>query len=240
MIYSHVQEMARVPNVGIVDYGAGNNFSVCQALVKVGLKPYFVTKPQDLRLADGLIIPGVGAFPEAIKSLANADMISPLKDYLESAKPVMAVCLGFQLLMSESYENGWTKGFGIFEGSVEPFSDNFNLISRKVPHIGWQSIYSSANFNKMNVRSEIFENINSNEIFQGIEEGDYFYFVHSYRVRFNPDQQIQSTITTYGPDVFVSSFIKENISAFQFHPEKSGRLGLRIYKNFSRQVLRGL
>lgn len=206
--------------ITIVDYGMGNLRSVQKAFEKVGISAEISSSPQAVKESDGVVLPGVGAFGDAMESLESTGMADRLREYTESGRPFLGVCLGQQLLFTESQETfgGSTvvKGLGIIPGKVVRF--NVEGQGLKVPQIGWNSIQKTSN----------------EGIFGGIPDGSYFYFVHSYYV-VPDDTSVVSTWTEYGSK-FPSSICKGNLYAAQFHPEKSSMAGLELYRNFGRLV----
>jgi len=209
--------------VAIVDYQLGNLFSVRQACVHLGYDATITSNKEDVINADYVILPGVGAFADAMDTLKRYDLVAPMKDFIASGKPFMGVCLGLQLLFSESEEFGTTKGLNIIEGVAKRFppKDNEGNVL-KVPQIEWNQIVAASDerWNKSPLKSS--------------KSGDYMYFVHSYYVVPQSDQYILS-LTEYGGLTYCSSAIKDNVFACQFHPEKSGTHGLDIYKSFFNQ-----
>ena len=195
--------------IGIIDYGMGNLGSVFKAFDKVGLNPKIIKSKQQIKHVDGLCLPGVGAFKDAMDNLASLDIIGDIISFVKSGKPFIGICLGYQLLFEKSYEFGEHKGLCILKGDVKLFPT-----SVKVPHIGWNQLWIK----------------NKEGVFKELKEGDFVYFVHSYYV--NPeDENIVSTYTDYGV-YFASSIEFENIVGLQFHPEKSQDIGLKILENF--------
>jgi len=210
-------------NVAIIDYKMGNLFSVFHACENVGLNPKISSDPKILKESDAAILPGVGAFGEAMETLEKLDLIKPIKEYIDTGKSFMGICLGFQLLFSESEEFGLHKGLGIFEGMVKKFSiTSINGGNVKIPQIGWNQIYNYGNSWELSP-------------LVGIDEGEYMYFVHSYYVE-PVDDKIKMTKTIYECFEYCSSINKGNVFATQFHPEKSAKEGLKIYKNWARQI----
>jgi glutamine amidotransferase len=201
----------------IIDYQLGNLFSVNQALINIGLNPLMTTDPKDIEFASAIVLPGVGAFADAMKNLESMGFIEPIKKFISSGKPFLGICLGLQLLFSESDEFENTKGLDLIKGVVRRFDNKKN--SLKVPQISWNQIYmpSSINWDKTPLH--------------GIIPGDYFYFVHSFYVI--PEENVALSYTTYGDTKYVSSILKDNIFACQFHPEKSADKGLQLYKNWA-------
>ena len=209
--------------ITIVDYGMGNLRSVHKALEKVGFPAVVTQDPSLIGKADGLVLPGVGAFKKAKENLDHLRLVDPILKFIQSGKPFLGICLGLQLLFSESEEFGRYKGLEVFRGKVVrfPFSlpgTPMTKDSLKVPHIGWNSVW-------IKKRCATLE---------GVEEGGHFYFVHSY-FPVPEDRDIIATTTDYGGE-FVSSIGKGNLFACQFHPEKSQSAGLRILRNFGRLV----
>jgi len=205
-----------MPSVALIDYGMGNLGSVAKALETVGFEVIRTNRPQDLELADALLLPGVGAFGDAMKHLKELNLIDTLKrEILDKKKPFLGICLGLQLLFERSYEFGEHKGLAIFEGEVLHFGEKV----RKVPHMGWNEIHPKR----------------GHPILENLKDGDFFYFVHSYYVA-PKSKQIVLTETDYDNFFFTSGVAYENILAFQFHPEKSQKNGLILLENFKRLV----
>ena len=198
----------------IIDYGMGNLKSVENAFTKVGYKTIITNDSNQIKKASALVLPGVGAFRDAIKSLKAKKIDKELIKAIEADKPFLGICLGMQLLFSFSEEGGFFKGLNIISGRVKRFS-----YSVKCPHLGWNKIKFTSNSNN-----------NKNPIFRDIPDKSYFYFVHSYFCE--PDnQEVVCSTTDYG-QVFPSSIWEENLFGVQFHPEKSSTLGLKILKKF--------
>lgn len=199
--------------LAIIDYGMGNLRSVSKALEAAGASNVrIVSEAKEILKADKIVLPGVGAMAEAISALRKLKLIDPIKERIFE-KPFLGICLGLQLLFTESEEGGRVKGLGIFRGKVKRFSGRL-----KVPHMGWNQV------EQRNTGSPILE---------GIPDNSYFYFCHSYYV-VPEDKSIIASTTDYGKE-FVSSVSKDNLFACQFHPEKSQAMGLRLLKNFIRQ-----
>jgi imidazole glycerol phosphate synthase glutamine amidotransferase subunit len=194
----------------VIDYGAGNLKSVTKALDALGVKNKVSSKVKDIEKADKIILPGVGNFGDMMKSLKKKKLIDPIKKAIKNNKPYLGICLGLQALFQSSEESPGVKGLGILKGKVKRFKSK----SLKVPQIGWNSI-------AVNKPSKLLKNIKDNS---------FVYFVHSYYVKPN-DMSIVLTTTDYGIG-FVSSVCKGNIYATQFHPEKSGPVGMQILANF--------
>lgn len=197
--------------IAIVDYGMGNLRSVSKAFEAVGHEAVVTRDRATIKNASHMVLPGVGAFGDCMANLERFDLVEPIRSTIQSGKPFLGICLGLQLLFTESEEFGLNKGLGIIPGKVRKFVLDPAL---KVPHMGW---------NQVNIQRGC-------PLFDGIADGSNWYFVHSYFV--DPtDRTVTATTTTYGIP-FVSSIWKENIVACQFHPEKSQSVGLRLIKNF--------
>lgn len=193
----------------VVDYGMGNLRSVSKALERVGFDVVISPDPDEVRSAEALVLPGVGAFKDAMENLKRLGLLKEILRHIEKGKPYLGICLGLQLLFERSYEFGKAEGFGVLEGDVVLLPKTV-----KVPHIGWNQLWKKR----------------SSDLLEHIEDGEYFYFVHSYHV-VPKRQEVILTTTDYGVD-FVSSVEYENIFAVQFHPEKSQKAGLRLLQNF--------
>jgi len=198
----------------IVDYGMGNLKSVQNAFAKVGYKTVITDNPNLIKKAGAIVLPGVGAFRDAIKFLKDKKIDKELIKAIKEGKPFLGICLGMQLLFTFSEEGGLFKGLNIIPGRVKRFP-----ASVKCPHLGWNKIKYIYNSNH-----------NTNPIFRGVPDESYFYFVHSYYSEVDNPKIIYST-TDYGL-VFPSSIWKGRLFAVQFHPEKSSTPGLKILKNF--------
>jgi glutamine amidotransferase len=202
--------------IGIIDYGMGNLRSVQKALEHLGVPAEIATRPAELASLDALILPGVGAFRDAIAELHRKNFVPAIHEFAASGKPFLGICLGMQLLFDRSFEDGDYEGLGLIAGDVVRFQQEPDL---KIPHMGWNSL-------------EIAQN---HPLLQGIESGDYVYFVHSYHVR-PEDPGVVLARTHHGSQSFVSIVGRGNVMATQFHPEKSQRVGLRLLSDFSRLV----
>ena len=197
--------------IAIIDYGMGNLKNVKKGFEKVGYEAQITDQAEDILAADGVVLPGVGAFKDAMNNLKEAELIEVIQETINKGKPFLGICLGLQLLFTESEEFGLTSGLDIIKGRVVKFPDYLDL---KVPQIGW---------NELNLKQDT-------KLYQGLEGEIYQYFVHSYYVA-PEDKSVIATTTDYGIE-FVSSIVKDNIYAVQFHPEKSSQQGLQILKNF--------
>jgi len=215
--------------VAVVDYEMGNLFSVSRACENVGLFPLITSDPAIILSADAVILPGVGAFGDAMSNLKSLDLIGPLMDSIDSGKPFMGICLGMQLLMSESPEFGYYKGLDIIKGTVEKFpatiQEEYHV---KVPQVGWNKIYRPAKVTKEQWQSSPFK---------GVQNYEYMYFVHSYFV-IPEDSKITLSNTNYEGTEYSSSICSNNVFACQFHPEKSSKEGMKIYKNFAALIVK--
>jgi glutamine amidotransferase len=198
--------------IAIVDYGMGNLRSVQKGFEKVGHEAVVTNDSAVLATADKLVLPGVGAFEDAISELRRRDLVAPIKDFIAAGKPFLGICLGLQLLFDVAYENGRHEGLGLIPGEVVRFKVPPEY---KVPHMGW---------NELAVRRRP-------PILEGLPDGAHVYFVHSYYVA-PANASVIATETTYHTP-FTSMIWRDNVFATQFHPEKSQTLGLRILKNFA-------
>jgi glutamine amidotransferase len=206
--------------IGIIDYGMGNLYSVSKALERLGYDYVLSSDVKELEKAKGLILPGVGSFKDAMGILNETSLTGFIKEQAADGKPLLGICLGMQLLFEESEENGLTKGLGLLEGRVTRFSGlTENGEKYKVPHMGWNRLA----FNQ------------ENPLLVQLEEG-HVYFVHSYYVDTKKDVVLASS--SY--DVEVPAVVgKKNVLGTQFHPEKSGDLGVAMLKNYAAIVEKG-
>jgi len=195
----------------VIDYGMGNLRSVAKAVEKSGYSVKVSGEYLDIKRAKKIILPGVGAFGKAMENLKRQGILDVIKEKLKEGTPYLGICLGLQLLFEWS-EEGNTKGMGVIKGVVKRFP---NLPSLKIPHMGWNQV-------KLRMEGE--------DLFDGIPDNSYFYFIHSYYV-IPVEKEIIATTTFYGVE-FVSSIKKGNLFACQFHPEKSGKIGLKLLENF--------
>ncbi len=198
--------------IAIIDYGAGNLQSVKKAFDFIGAESVITDNPETINACDKILLPGVGSFGDAMDSMTQKGLVETVKQNAMSGKPFLGICLGLQLLFEESEESPGVNGLGIFKGKIKKFSPDIGL---KIPHIGWNSL-------------EIKQ---KDTLFKDIPENSYVYFVHSYYLHAEDENEI-ATVTNYGID-FHSAVGKNNIFATQFHPEKSGDVGLQILKNFA-------
>jgi glutamine amidotransferase len=198
--------------IAIIDYGMGNLHSVSKAVERLGYEYTFVSDAESLLAADGAILPGVGAFGDAMKNLRERNLIEPVRQFAASGKPLLGICLGMQLLFDSSTEHGEHEGLGLLPGRVERFQGDY-----KIPHMGW---------NKLTFLQE-------NPIFSGVEEG-YVYFVHSYFLQpMEANRPILLATADYYQEVPAIAG-KGNVYGMQFHPEKSGTVGMKLLENFTK------
>jgi len=207
--------------IGIVDYKMGNLGSVFNAFVKVGAKAELVSDPGKLSRYDRVTLPGVGAFPDAMAHLHQSGMAEAIKQFAHTGKPLMGTCLGMQLLFDSSTEFGDHAGLGLIPGQIISFDESKFDHKLKVPHMGWNEMFQVRS-EEVGVRSELFA---------GLPDDFYLYFVHSYHAVC--DDQYAIGKTYYGYE-FVSAVQRENIYGIQPHPEKSHENGLKIIENFTK------
>jgi len=199
--------------IAIVDYGVGNLFSLNSSLEMIGAQSIVTADEAVLRSADKILLPGVGAFEDAAKKLRDSGLADLLKELAASGKPLLGICLGMQMLFEKSYEYGEHEGLGLIPGSVKPIRDVIPA-DYKIPHIGW---------NALHFRQE-------NPLFKYVSEGDCVYFVHSFYAA-DCDDHVVAT-AEYGAEL-TAAVAKGNVYGCQFHPEKSGNVGLSILKAFA-------
>ena len=198
--------------IAIIDYGVGNLFSLSSSFKALGFDTVVTGDEKTIREADKLILPGVGAFEDAIAKLKSTGLDKVIIDEISNGKKLLGICLGMQMLFEKSYEYGIHNGLGLIKGEVIPMEKNIPA-NLKIPHIGW---------NKLNFKGV-------NPLFKYIKDGDHVYFVHSYYAD-NCDDSVIAT-TEYGNEL-TAAVAKDNIFGCQFHPEKSGEVGLNILKAF--------
>lgn len=198
--------------IHIIDYGMGNLRSVQKAFEKLGVEATVCTRASELAAAQKLVLPGVGAFRDAIDHLKNQEMVEPIREHIAAERPFLGICLGQQLLFDVSYEDGEFEGLGVIPGKVVRFQDEPDL---KIPHMGWNSLQTA----------------NPSPLLAGIPETSHVYFVHSYYV-VPEDNSVVATETEHGT-TFCSSIARGQLFATQFHPEKSQSVGLQLLKNFA-------
>lgn len=196
--------------IAIIDYGVGNLFSLSHSLKEIGEESIVSSDRRQIEEADRLILPGVGAFADATKKLKQSGLDSVIKAECDKGMPLLGICLGMQLLFERSFEYGINEGLGLIKGEVLPLKDY--VTGLKIPHMGWNSL----------------KVLQQNPLLDGIKNGDYVYFVHSY---FAKCEQGLIAVSAYGMEVTAAVNVG-NIYGTQFHPEKSGATGLKILKNF--------
>lgn len=194
--------------IGIIDYGMGNLRSVNKAFEYLDFDSFIINDRADFKRADKLVLPGVGAFYDAISTLKAKEYDKEIIEFINNGKLFLGICLGMQLLFGTSYENGRHKGLGILEGNIVELPSGL-----KIPHVGWNSL----------------DVIKESPLFSGLPENKYVYFVHSYHLE--TSAPIISATTNYGKDIQIA-VQEKNIFGVQFHPEKSGENGLKILTNF--------
>lgn len=194
--------------IAIIDYGMGNLRSVQKGLESVGIEAFVTSDPIEVTKAPGVILPGVGAFQDAIANLKNTGMVEAVQEVVRQERPLLGICLGMQLLFTESEENGQHRGLNLIPGRVVKFP-----VTKKVPHMGWNQVRL----------------VGDSPLFNGLADQSYFYFVHSYYC--DPHIPVSIGMCNYGLD-FTCAVQKGSLFGCQFHPEKSSSLGIRILKNF--------
>lgn len=210
--------------ITVIDYRMGNLKSVSKALETVGAEVKVSNNPKDVIEADAIVLPGVGAFSRAMENLLELGILPSIFKAIKDGKPFLGICLGLQLLFTESEEYGIHKGLDVVKGKVKKFDPNTNL---KIPHMGWNQV-------GLKKAKDSAQSAQRTDLFKDIPDNSYFYFVHAYYVE-PEDKEIVIGTTEYGKD-FVSVINKDNIWGVQFHPEKSASLGLKILENFCRYV----
>lgn len=200
-----------IPVIGVCDYGVGNLRSVERALRASGAEPRISADPGAIAACDGVVLPGVGAFSVAALALQHTGLGSAVQQLARRARPVLGVCLGYQLLFERSDEGDGGDGLGLLPGRVVKLSPGVGL---KVPHMGWNTITA----------------IRASTLLDGIASGSYMYFVHSYSVL--PERGDVVAVTDYGRTRIAAAVERDSVMGTQFHPEKSGAAGLRLYANF--------
>lgn len=207
----------------VVDYGIGNVFSVCQAIRRVGGTPELTGDVAKIKTADRVILPGVGAFGRAAARLEELGLDNAIHEFVSLNRPFLGICVGMQLLMSTGHEFGETAGLNLFEGTVEKISaTDENGETVRVPLIGW---------NAPRPLSQSGHDLWHGTPFNGVQDGDAFYFVHSYSVRPRNEADILAVIDA-GNEQVVAAIGRDNIFGVQFHPERSAKAGMRFLENF--------
>ncbi|MBI4280133.1 MAG: imidazole glycerol phosphate synthase subunit HisH [Armatimonadetes bacterium] len=218
--------------VAIVDYGMGNLFSIKHACAFAGLQAVITAAGEEIVAADAVILPGMGAFGDAMQILRDLDLVEVLRDVAQSGKPLLGVCLGMQLLMAESFEFGRHQGLGIIEGDVVSLQEGMDGARRlKVPQVGWNRVWRTGQAAGEGAASPAWRDT----LLDSLSDGEFMYFVHSFYPR-PADPGVTLSLTRYGPVEFTSSLARGNVFACQFHPERSGPQGLRIYRNLAARI----
>lgn len=199
--------------IAIIDYGAGNLFSVQNALDYLGIEHTLAEQPEQMRQAQGMILPGVGAFADGMNMLKQRGFVQAIKEQTRADKPLLGICLGMQMLFEQGLEFGQTQGLGLIPGQVQPIDAG----GLKIPHMGW---------NELTIDRAC-------GLTQDLQDGDYVYFVHSFRAE--TAEQYISCSTMYHEKI-PALVQRDNIYGAQFHPEKSGKVGMSILKNFAKLV----
>lgn len=199
--------------IAVIDYGVGNLFSLTSSLSMIGAESVVTRDPEVIKKADKILLPGVGAFADAKKKLSDLGLDRLIISEAKAGKKILGICLGMQMLFEKSFEYGEHEGLGLLSGSVVAMDGKIPA-DLKIPHIGW---------NALNIRKE-------HPIFKYVNENDYVYFVHSYYAEGCPDSLLATS--EYGIDI-TAAVALDNVTGTQFHPEKSGDVGLKILKAFS-------
>lgn len=200
--------------IAVIDYGLGNLRSVSKAVEKLGVEVEVTDNPERIEKADGIILPGVGAFHIGMQNLKRLNLLPVLNRAISKGTPFLGICLGFQILFSQSEEHGICNGMNIISGKVKRFTHEL-----KIPHMGWNQ-----------VEQTIDNRPQTTDLFNGVPDNSYFYFVHSYYAE-PEDRNVIVAETEYGHK-FTSVVNKDNVWGVQFHPEKSGDIGLNVLRNF--------
>lgn len=199
--------------IAVIDYGVGNLFSLTASLKYLGAETVVTNKKEDIVAADRIILPGVGAFEDAIAKLRATGLVETIIEETQKGKPLLGICLGMQLLFEKSYEYGEHEGLGLIRGEIASIAEDLNDKTLKVPHIGWNSLSFDAD----------------EPLFKYINQGDYVYYVHSFYGR----DCLENTIATSNYDITITGAVRNgSVYGTQFHPEKSGNVGLNILKAF--------
>ena len=202
-------------SIAIIDYGMANLRSVQKAFEQVGDPADIIDAPEHVAKYDRIVLPGVGAFKDAIRTLRDQGFVDPIKRHIDQGRPFLGICLGLQMLFDVGYEDGEHAGMGVLPGKCVRF-DVDQSMGLKVPHMGWNQLTFT----------------NPSRLYKGLADGSNVYFVHGYHVT-GVDPAVIATTTDYGRP-FVSSIRRDNVMATQFHPEKSQKVGLQILHNFAR------
>lgn len=208
--------------IAIIDYGVGNLYSLSSSLKHLNIETVITRNPEEIINADKIILPGVGAFSDAMKKLKDTGLVDLIIDQVAKGKPLLGICLGMQLLFEESHEYGRHKGLGLIKGTIASIQEdlkekNGNQLNLKVPHIGWNKLIIKPGSEK-------------DPIFKYFEDGGHVYYVHSFYGR----DCAENTIASSNYDLDIAGIVRDkNVYGMQFHPEKSGEVGLGLLKAFS-------
>lgn len=211
-----------LPRLVIIDYGLGNLFNVSKAFAYLEIPALISGDPAEVAAADGLILPGVGAFGDGMEGLRRRGLAEPILKASSAGRPILGICLGMQMLMEESHEMGRHRGLGLIKGSVLPFESQGQAFL-KIPHMGWNQLVKKS----------------PSPFLQETADGTMYYFVHSYYVKPESAEHVLAE-TEYGGIKFSSIVGKDNLYGCQFHPEKSGPEGLKLLQAFARLVQKGV
>lgn len=225
--------------ISIVDYGLGNLKSVAGAFESLGVPVKIIINPREVKEADYLVLPGVGSFKDGMEGLMSRNLIDAIIEFAESKRPLLGICLGMQLFMTEGEEFGIFKGLDLIPGRVIPLKpiNSVKMEGYKVPNVGWNELLIPSYKSKTKAISDERDNIWKNTILLNIKEGDEVYFVHSFYVKpQNPESILATAI--YGGQEISAVIQRDNIIGCQFHPEKSGEVGLKILREFYKETIR--
>lgn len=210
--------------VTVIDYGLGNIFSVCRAFEASDVQVYIANTPDEIRKSEKIVLPGVGAFKDGIELLRAKNLVEPIHEVVSKGRPMMGICLGMQLLLSVGYEFGESKGLELIEGHCSLIPDKTKTgAPLKRPHIGWSALEKPAGTDWSNTPLRSVTNSESESV----------YFVHSYGAVCKDERNVLA-YTDYGGNKLTAAIYKDNIYGLQFHPERSGEVGLKIVKEFLR------
>ena len=209
--------------ITLIDYDMGNIFNVIRAFESLDCEVELTKDPEKIVKAERLVLPGVGAFEDGISNLKKLNLDKAISEFIKTTRPILGICIGMQLMMTKSEENGLHAGLNLIKGDVVRFDENNSgKNGYKIPQIGWNFLIEKKNFSVSKSQKNILK---------GLSKSPSMYFLHSYFVR-PKDENIAITETHYGKNTFCSAFKKENVIGFQFHPERSGKDGLLLLKNF--------
>lgn len=217
-----------ITKVTIVDFGLGNLFSIAAAIKHVGGQAEITSDPREIASANRLILPGVGAFGRGMNELGKRGIANAILEFVQTGRPILGICLGMQLLMTESYEFGHHRGLDLIKGKVVRFNDPRTAGQHfKIPQIGWNKIEPPMFYD---IPEGSYSALWRDTILQGVDPGSFLYFVHSY-ICVPDNSECILAESVYGEDRFCCVIHKDNIWGCQFHPERSSHTGLQVYKN---------